>query len=155
MSEKMVIDPSVAAKWFLKDDLESGTDLAEAILLAFLAGDLELYAPRIFTYEMGGLFAKNIHRRSKSGAQRLTKSDALNALNCVFSLPIHISEAKQEEEAKSLEKAVIFSKTYYDMCYITVAEERDCKWCTADVKILDGNSPDFPANRVQLLSDLY
>ena len=45
MPERMVIDASVTAKWFLKDPLETDTDLADEILIAMLAEDVELHAP--------------------------------------------------------------------------------------------------------------
>ncbi len=39
MAKKMVIDSSVAAKWFLKDEVD--TDLADDLLLSLLAGEIE------------------------------------------------------------------------------------------------------------------
>jgi predicted nucleic acid-binding protein len=150
MPKKIVIDSSVAAKWFLRDNSESDVELADEILLAFLAEDIELCAPRIFTYEMGGLLTK----AAQNNKRTLTKTDALEALNKVFSLTINIAEAEQEEEMKSLQTALDFSKSYWDMCYLTLAEKLDCQWCTADDKILMSVSHIFPSNRVQLLSDL-
>ena len=55
MPNRLVIDTSVAVKWFLKDPIEDDTDLADDILVALLADDLELHAPRIFTYEVSGV----------------------------------------------------------------------------------------------------
>ncbi len=40
LPERLVIDASVAAKWFLKDAIESDVDLASDILLACLASHL-------------------------------------------------------------------------------------------------------------------
>jgi predicted nucleic acid-binding protein len=47
--ERMVVDATVVGKWFLKDALETDTDVADEILIALLAGDLELHAPRIIS----------------------------------------------------------------------------------------------------------
>ena len=40
MAERVVVDSSVAVKWFLRDELEEDVDLAAEILAAFLAGEI-------------------------------------------------------------------------------------------------------------------
>ncbi len=155
MAERMVIDASVAAKWFLEDRFETDTDAANDILIALLAGDLEVHAPRIFTYEICGLLTKACQRRvPPTNHPRLTKGGALRCAHELFNLPIHVGEATESEGCEALELAVDYSKKHYDMTYVRLAQLLDCQWCTDDRKVLDAVPPSFPRNRILLLSAL-
>ncbi len=154
MPERLVIDASVAAKWFLKDALEADVDLADDILLAFLAGDIELYAPRLLSYELCGLLAKACAPQGKGGVRRLSKEKAATCVREFFGLPLQISEATEEEGVESLQMAVDYAKKHYDMIYIRLAGKLDCQWCTADGKILQAVPDEFPSHRVLILSTL-
>jgi predicted nucleic acid-binding protein len=146
MADKLVIDASVAAKWFLDD--ESDVDLAEEILLAFLAGTLELHAPHNFTYEVCGLVSKASRRRP----QRISKDDAIEAVRKLFQLAIKITDTTEQECITVMGVSADFSKTFYDMLYLNLAELLDCEWCTADDKVGQSSPATFPAKRVLLLS---
>ena len=125
MPERLVIDASVAAKWFLKDPSEADVDLADDILSAFLAGDIELHAPRILSYELCGLLAKACAPQGRRGARRLSKEKAIAAVQEFFGLPIQISEATMEEGVEALEMAVDYAKRHYDMIYLPLlAQDR-------------------------------
>jgi predicted nucleic acid-binding protein len=50
--------------------------------------------------------------------------------------------------------AVTYSKGLYDMTYIRLAQQLDCRWCTADRKLLQALAPGFPTERVLQLSSL-
>jgi predicted nucleic acid-binding protein len=155
MADLMVVDATVVAKWFLKDPLETDTDLADDILIALLAGDLELHAPRILSYEVSGLLARAcLTRPPGTGAARLTKDRAVQCVHEFFGLPIQIADATEDEALESLEMSVTYSKGLYDMTYIRLAQQLDCRWCTADRKVLQALAPGFPAERVLLLSSL-
>jgi predicted nucleic acid-binding protein len=155
MAERMVVDATIAAKWFLKDALETDTDLADEILIASLAGDVELYAPRIFSYEVCGLLAKACLTRPRgAGTSRLTKENAVQCVRELFALPIRITDATEEEAVEALELAVDYAKGHYDMTYIRLAEELNCQWCTADRKVLQALAKGFPVARVLELSSL-
>src|SRR5438034_8563576 len=111
MAERLVVDATVAAKWFLKDPLETDTDLADEILIAMLAGDIELHAPRIICYEVPGLLARAcLTRPPGTGAARLAMERAVQCVQEFFGLPIQIAEATQEEAEEALEMAVKYSK---------------------------------------------
>ena len=45
ISERYVLDASVAAKWFLND--EDAVDIAESFLIRFLAKEIVFYASRV------------------------------------------------------------------------------------------------------------
>lgn len=71
-----------------------------------------------------------------------------------FQLPIQIADATEEEAVVALELAVKYSKGHYDMTYIRLAEELDCRWCTADRRVLQALAPGFPVQRVLDLASL-
>ncbi len=146
MADRLVVDASVAAKWFLED--EQDVDLAEEILLEFLAGTIELHVPHNFTYEVCGL----ISRASRRVPQRITKDEAIDSIRRLFQLVIQITETTEQECVNVLNMSVDFSKTFYDMLYLNLAESLDCQWCTADDKILKSSPSAFPTGRVLLLS---
>ena len=133
MADRIVVDASVAAKWFLKDELESDLDLADNLLTALLAGDLELHAPNTLRYEMCGLLTKACRVSVPStGSRRLGKADALAHVQDFFALPLQFDVADPEKEAEAVELAVDHVKTYYDMTYVRLARELNCQCCVAD-----------------------
>src|SRR5258708_1650739 len=153
MAERMVVDANIAIKWFLSDINEADIDKAREILLALLAGDLELHAPRIFMYEVCGALTKACgHRLTGTATPRISKDLAVQAIHELFGLPIVIEEASENEAIAALELAVTFSKGHYDMTYLRLANKLNCKWCTADAKVLKAASVNFPHDRVLLLS---
>lgn len=155
MAERMVIDASVAAKWFVRDDLEADVDLANRLLAALLDDAIEMYAPGIFVYEVCGLLTKACLRLDpQTRAPRLTKRDAAEGIRSLFNLPIQHSPASPLEGVDALELAVNSSKTYYDMTYLRLARLLDCHWCTADEKVTRAVPATFPSDRVLLLSTL-
>jgi predicted nucleic acid-binding protein len=153
MADQMVIDANVGAKWFLKD--ETDVDVADGILAALLADDLELHVPRVFTYEVCALLAKACGtRHTTTKTPRLAKDLAIQCVVRLFALPIQFAEPSVEEGTDSLGMSVDFSQTFKDMTYLRLAERLDCQFCTADTKILKANPPAFPTHRVVLLSAL-
>jgi predicted nucleic acid-binding protein len=150
MADKLVIDASVAAKWFLND--ERDVDLAADILAKFLADDLELHAPRVFHYEVCSLIAKACASR-RSGVPRIATADAIEAVRSLFELEIQFKELVEDVAVSALKRSVECSKTFKDMTYLHLAEEIDSKFCTADDRVRKGVPPSFPKDRVLLLSE--
>ncbi|MBN1488810.1 MAG: type II toxin-antitoxin system VapC family toxin [Phycisphaerae bacterium] len=155
MAEQMVIDASVAAKWFLKDSSEADVDLADQLLVALLADDIEMHAPRVFTYEVCSLLTKACLTRDRQTKEpRLTKRDAAECVRRLFRLPIQHSQASSMEGVEALELAVDSSKTHYDMTYLRLAQELACHWCTADDNAVKAVPANFPVDHILLLSTL-
>jgi predicted nucleic acid-binding protein len=122
MADALVVDASVVAKWFLKDELESEVGLADRVLLALLSGDAELHAPTTLRYAICGLLTKFCRVRIPStGIPRLSKTDALDHVRDFFSLPLIFHDHRADEELESVELAVDHGKSYYDMTYIHLA----------------------------------
>ncbi len=153
LPERLVIDASVAAKWFLKDAIESDVDLADEILEASLADEVELHAPQILPYEVCGLLARACGR-VKGNPPRLDKTQAVEFARAFFQIPIQISAAIEDECIAAVGMAVDYAKGSYDMTYIRLAETLNCQWCTADEQAMRGVPNGFPLHRVLLLSML-
>jgi predicted nucleic acid-binding protein len=155
MVDRIVIDASVVAKWFLKDELETDVDLADRLLGSFLAGDGELHAPNVLRYEICGLLTKACRVRLPStGKPRLNKADAIGLARDFFFLPIQFHELSAEDEVESMEMGIDHGKSYYDMTYICLAKVLGCKCCLADQRALGGVGPTFPFNHVVILAQL-
>ncbi len=154
MAERYVIDASVAAKWFLKDSFEDHVDLAEEVLVDVLAGDIELHAPRLMSYEVCRLLWKaGIAKGPDKGSKRLDKETALKCVETLFDLPVAFAEATAREAAESVGFGVRYQKNFYDMTYLRLAETLQCRVITADEKLLRSGPPDFPLARFVLLAE--
>ena len=155
MTSQLVIDASVAGKWFLKDELEADVDLAEEILESFLNRKIELHAPYLFRKEVCGIFARAcLTRPSRGAVPRLRKEDAQRHVRTLFNLSIQIHDEAVEWSIEALNLAVEYSKGYYDMIYLRLAEQLDCQWCTADGRVLAPTRAGFPLHRILHLSTL-
>jgi predicted nucleic acid-binding protein len=155
MADRMVVDASVAAKWFLKDELESALDLADDLLAALLAGDIELHAPNTLRYEMCGLLTK-AYRQSvpSTGGRRLGKADALAHVRDFFALPLRFHDPDSEKEAEAVELGIDHGKSYYDMTYVRLARDLNCQCCVADEGAIKSVRSGFPHAHVLTLSQL-
>ncbi len=155
MVDRMVVDASVVAKWFLKDQLETELDVADELLAAFLAGDLELHAPQALRYEICGLLTKACRQRLPgTSSRRLRKADAIAHVRDFFDLPLQVHDATPDEEVEAVELGVDNGKSYYDMTYVRLARDLGCQCCVSDERAVAGVGADFPRAHVITLSQL-
>lgn len=153
MIRKMVVDASVAVKWFLED--EPDVDLAQDILSQTLDKKLELHAPDIFPHEVDGALTRAcLTRFRRGGPPRMTLQEALDALETLAAYPIQIHTPTLADRQHILRMAVDYSKGNYDIIYLHLTEQLDCQWCTADDRILTPTRAGFPTHRILLLSTL-
>ena len=154
MAKKLVVDASLATRWFLT--YREDADVAEDILLAILGDEIEAHAPRVFTYEVSHALTKACSTRDPVTKEpRLSPDDADQHVHALFELPITITPATEEEASEALRMGTTFGKKHADMTYLRLAVELDAEWCTADAKVLKGGvPPEFPAQRVLLLASV-
>jgi predicted nucleic acid-binding protein len=133
---ELVVDASVAAKWFLKDAAETDTDVAEDLLLAYLAGDIQLYGPGVFPYEVCSLLAKACG--PQRGAGRIGKADAAQFARDFFQLGIPVHSDTDDHLVEAIEMSADHGKAHFDMSYVRLARELGTQWCTADHKAASG-----------------
>lgn len=153
MADRIVIDASVAAKWYLRD--EGDVDVAREIRDQLLMDEIELHAPYLFPYEMCSLFGRACQPQYwPEGRPRITLDSAVRCLRHVLRLPIHYHLPDESRLARALELAVAASKKATDAIYVALAEQLDGIWLTADASATRNLPDGFPADRIVLLSAL-
>ena len=149
MAERLVLDASVAAKWFLTDPSEQNTGLADALLDDLLASRIEVHVPRLFFYEVARVLSRAVATKGRN-------MDAARVAVCLrklFQVPLVVWQDTNRELLEAVRLSSEHSKTSYDMSYLFLAGELDCQWCTADEKVAKGQGGRFPRSRVQLLAE--
>jgi len=149
-NEAYVLDSSVAAKWFLRD--ENGLPLADELLARLLSEDLKLYAPHVMPYEVGHAL-----RRAALAQQgippRMSLSAAIDSLGDLVSLPIQYVSLTGTVARRAMELALKFKYRFYDMAYVALAENMRLRWCTSDEGYASP-PPGFPVQCVAQLSEV-
>jgi len=122
----MIVDASVAAKWFLRG--ESHEKEALACRKDFEAGNVELTAPSLIMYEVGNSIWK---RKDISGslAANLAKTAA-------DYLGLIITQIDGETAATALGLARTLKVTFYDASYLSLAQRLKKTFITADEQLL-------------------
>ena len=126
MPEQLVVDASVVAKLYLRD--EQYTNQADLLFLRFGRGEIQLIAPNLITYEVPAAI--------KRGAARVkaTEQTWRAALSSFESLGLSIiddCDAKYEATRLALDLAC----GYYDALYLLLAGDLGCRFVTADEKL--------------------
>lgn len=117
----VVVDSSVALKWFIP---EEGADKAATLL----DGSFLLLAPDLLVSEVGNALWKKI------GRAEITAIEARTVLSALARVPIEIVPASSLVEA-ALEIAVAHRRTVYDALYVALAVARTCVFVTADERL--------------------
>lgn len=117
---KVVVDASVAIKWF---DIEPNSKEAEKLL----DGSYVLHAPELITPEFANIVWKKYRR------QDLTASEARRIVSTFNSLEILKSSHNALVKAAYV-GAELSGQTVYDWTYLTLAVSLSCKFVTADAR---------------------
>jgi len=151
MSASFVLDASVAAKLWLKD--EPGWEVAKALVTQAREDRLRLYAPAIFPHEVCNLLSRAA-RGPVGGPRtpRLAAAAAKAAAEELLSLPIRIEPFDLAAVRDAMALSLSFGKPFDDMSYLALAEALDIPWITADERILLANPPAFPSHRIFTLA---
>jgi predicted nucleic acid-binding protein len=118
---RVVVDASVAVKWFLPEDLAT-----EARQL--LTPEYQLLAPDLLWAELGNVLWKK-HRR-----RELDQQTAGRLLRDFSAVPIAFHESKRWTEA-ALDLAIRHGVTVYDGLYLALAVGNECYLVTADQRL--------------------
>jgi predicted nucleic acid-binding protein len=117
----LVVDSSVAVKWFIPEVL---SDQAARIL----DDSYELLAPDLLISEFGNVLWKKIRRGE------IETSEAREILAAFRRVPLEILPGLDLVEA-ALEIAVAHGRTLYDALYVALALARNCPFITADDRL--------------------
>jgi predicted nucleic acid-binding protein len=116
----IVIDASVAAKWFFQEEHSMSA-------LNLLDNHFELNVPDFFFLEMNSLLCKRTRRRELSITEALEMDDE------IISIPIQ-SYASAALREKAFEIALEAKCSIYDCLYLALAESLGVCMVTADKK---------------------
>lgn len=124
-TNKIVVDSSVAIKWFIP---QSYSVQANQILSAYEANKLILIAPDLIYAEMGNIVWK-IQR-----FQSLNYEDAQNIIDLFQKIQINIISAN-ELLKDAYEFAVKYQRSVYDSLYVVLSIKENCRFVSADEKL--------------------
>ncbi len=116
----LVLDASVAAKWFNFEEL---SERAVEFKQAFVEGEVEFAAPMHILNEVGNSIWKN---------PQLTDRDACDAIVSLTRLGLELLEPTMKRSARTMEIARTKRTTFYDAAYLQAAEELKRTLLTAD-----------------------
>jgi predicted nucleic acid-binding protein len=117
---RLVVDASVAAKWF---NIEELSDSAVKVKDAHVRGDVELVAPIHIIYEVGNSIWRN---------PQLTDEHARDGVVSILRLGIELIQPNPERVSRAMEIARLRHTTFYDAIYLQAAEEWKVPILTAD-----------------------
>jgi predicted nucleic acid-binding protein len=128
----VVIDASIAVKWVVEED---GT--AEAVALRRGA---KLIAPELLAAECANILWKKVQRDELSRDEAFLAARLLQTADVEFLPTRHLLEA-------ATRIAVELGHPAYDCLYLALAAERDCRFVTADQRLVrklgEGHSRQF------------
>ncbi len=126
----LVLDASVAAKWFLPSVDEPLAEEAQALLRRYANGDIEFAVPDLFWAEIGSILWKSVRTgrlSSKAATEALT-----TMLQCGFPT---VPSRELAEDALAI--ALSTGRTVYDAMYLALAVQRDTSMITADERLVN------------------
>ncbi len=113
-----VVDASVAAKWFVPEDL---SDEASRLL----RDDHELCCPDLLHPELGNI----VWKKTRGG--EITSSEARSILRALERVPLAVFPSRALLEA-ALDLALATRRSVYDSLYLALALALECRLVTAD-----------------------
>jgi predicted nucleic acid-binding protein len=119
----VVVDASVAVKWFVSAD-ESGVDDAVALLVQHAEGEIRLVAPTLIVYELMGVFVR-----------RLRAPLVSEALDAFFDAGVHMVAPDRALMARAADLANRCQLSAFDSAYAAVADSLECALATADRRL--------------------
>lgn len=125
MTERLVIDASVALKWVVE---EQGSDEAASLLAGLAAGSLSLAAPDHLIGEVGNGLRKRVAQHVLSG------SDAVAAMASIADLGLELV-SDPDRWFRCLAVALDWQLTTYDALYVLLARDLDAELITADIRV--------------------
>jgi predicted nucleic acid-binding protein len=124
-----VVDVSVVAKWYLRD--EQLIDQAMALLETYRAGAEALICPHFARYEL----ANAVARAARLG--RISTEDAVAAVRDFTELGIADETDADDRLMAAASLADRFRVSLYDALYLALADESNVRLVTADRQLCD------------------
>jgi predicted nucleic acid-binding protein len=140
----LILDASVAAKWFLPGAGEPLANEAVALLRRYAAGEVQFAVPDLFWAEFGNILWKAVR------LGRLSRKLATEALTDMlhYGLP---TVATPELADHALAIALATGRTVYDGMYVALAVQRDTVFITADERLVNALATYWPVKWLGVL----
>ncbi len=120
--KKLILDASVVIKWFID---EEDSDKAALYLNAFQQNQLEITVPSLLFYEVGNFFVSH-----KVGSDR-----AGEAMLILRNLSLGSQDVGLQWLRNIYQNSLEYGLTFYDATYITLLQNTNCEFVTADKKL--------------------
>lgn len=133
----VVLDASVAVKWFLPEELESLAPEALSLLDQVGKNELQVIVPDLFWLECASVLWKAIRR----GNFPKTSADAALASLTQLDFPT-VSSLKLLDSA--FEIATAFERSVHDCTYVALALQYHAQLITADERLANALAARFP-----------
>ena len=133
----LVIDASVAAKWFLPARGETLTHEALELLDRYAKGEVRFVVPDLFWAEFGNILWK------ATRLARLTEAVAESAIGALRDRGLPTVSSKSLL-AQAFAVATAFDRTVYDSLYVALAVEGKAQLVTADEKLANALAAHLP-----------
>lgn len=127
MSIRVVVDSSVAYKWYYRND-ELGVEIADELLADHLAGRVILAAPTTLPVELA-----NALRYSALQPERVSE-----IIDLIGAARIQLFHTSTEALRRAAKLAFEHNISIYDALFLALAEELGCPLVTADRKAFEG-----------------
>ena len=141
----LVLDASVAAKWFLPRAGEPLADEALALLRRYANGEIEFMVPDLFWAEFSNVLWKAVR------TTRISEKAATQALIDLldYGLPTLAGRGLAED---ALSIALSTGRTVYDAMYVALAVQRESTFVTADERLVNALATHWPVKWLGVLS---
>jgi predicted nucleic acid-binding protein len=133
----LVVDASVAAKWFLPPEREPLSENAVALLRRYSQGDIQFVVPDLFWVELANVFWKAVR------SNRWSQSDAASAANSILEQRFP-TVAATELLVDALPIACTFQRSVYDSLHVALAMASKTHLITADERLANSLAAYFP-----------
>ncbi len=141
----LVVDASVAAKWFLPSAGETLTDEAAELLKRYARGQIQFVVPDLFWAEIANIFWK----ATRQG--RWSQAAGVNAVRTIRERKIPtVATITLLDDAFTI--ASSFDRTVYDSLYVALAISSKTDLVTADERLANSLAAHLP---VQWLGSLF
>ncbi len=122
--EKINLDASVVIKWFTK---EQDSDKAISYLKSFYNNEVIILVPSLLFYELGNILIQ----------KKVLKKETAEIKKKLQDLQLEVKDIGLEWFRKIYENSLEYSISFYDATYITLMQNKNCKFITADKKMYD------------------
>jgi predicted nucleic acid-binding protein len=140
----LVLDASVAAKWFLPSAGEPLAEEALTLLRRYTDGEIQLTVPDLFWAEFGNILWKAV----RTG--RLPQKSAAEALTAMLRHGLMtVSGRELAEDALAI--ALSTGRTVHDAMYLALAVQRDSTLITADERLVNALATHWPVKWLGVL----